>query len=179
MFQGVLAVGKIPVTHALETVLQQSAPPRLWAAVEGLSNAENVGVLVRNCAAFGVQALLVGRTSSSPFLRRAVRSSMGAVFRLPIMENVDLPDTLRALRARGIRCLAAHPHADDRKLQHAGLSADCCVVFGSEGEGISPEVLEACDQMVAIPMASGVDSLNVGNAAAVFFYEALRQRDRV
>jgi tRNA G18 (ribose-2'-O)-methylase SpoU len=176
MFQGVLGVGRIPVAHALEKVLRQSAPPRLLAAVEGLSNAENVGVLVRNCAAFSVQALLVSHTSSSPFLRRAVRSSMGAVFRLPIVENIDLVRTLRELRARGIRCLAAHPHADKRKLGQVDLAADCCVVFGSEGCGISPEVLEACDERVAIPMASGVDSLNVGNAAAVFFYEANRQR---
>jgi tRNA G18 (ribose-2'-O)-methylase SpoU len=177
MFQGVLAVGRIPLAHTLETVLQQSAQPRLLAAVEGLSNAENVGVMVRNCAAFGVQGLLVSRTSSSPFLRRAVRSSMGAVFRLPIVENLDLARTIRELRAHGIHCLAAHPHAEKRKLEHADLMADCCLVFGSEGLGISPEVLEACGETVAIPMASGVDSLNVGNAAAVFFYEAARQRD--
>jgi len=85
MFQGVLAVGKIPRAHTVEAVLQRSVRPYLFAAVEGLSNAENVGAIVRNCAAFGVQALFVDSTSSSPFLRRAVRSSMGAIFRLPVV----------------------------------------------------------------------------------------------
>src|SRR5207248_4697265 len=109
MFQGVLAVAQIPAAHTLATVLEQSAHPYLFAAVEGLSNAENVGAIVRNCAAFGVQALFVDRTSSSPFLRRAVRSSMGAIFRLPVVEGVDLAQTLYALRWRNVRCLAAHP----------------------------------------------------------------------
>jgi len=179
MFQGVLAVGRIPVTRTVESVLQRRERPGLFTAIEGLSNAENVGVVARNCAAFGVQALFVGSTSASPYLRRAVRSSMGAVFRLPVVEQLDLPEALRELRASGVRCIAAHPHTDTRSLPKADLSSDCCLVFGSEGCGISTEVLAACDEAVAIPMASGVDSLNVGNAAAVFLYEANRQRDKV
>jgi len=178
MFQGVLAVAQIPAAHTLATVLEQSAHPYLFAAVEGLSNAENVGALVRNCAAFGVQALLVSRSSSSPFLRRAVRNSMGAIFRLPVVERLDLAETLRELRTRGVRCIAAHPHPDRQTLWQADFSPDCCVVFGSEGYGISANVLSGCDACVAIPMHSGVDSLNVGNAAAVFLYEASRQRNR-
>ena len=179
MFQGVLAVGRIPVTRTVESVLQRRVRPGLFAAIEGLSNAENVGVVARNCAAFGVQALFVSSTSASPYLRRAVRSSMGAVFRLPVVEQLDLPKALGELRASGVRCIAAHPHTDTRSLPKADLSSDCCLVFGSEGCGISTEVLAACDEAVAIPMASGVDSLNVGNAAAVFLYEANRQRDKV
>ena len=176
MFQGVLAVGKIPRAHTMEAVLQRSVRPYLFAAVEGLSNAENVGAIVRNCAAFGVQALFVDRTSSSPFLRRAVRSSVGAIFRLPVVEGVDLAQTLYALRWRNVRCLAAHPRTNNRTLSEARFCTDCCVVFGSEGCGISDDVLAACDEAVAIPMVSGVDSLNVGGAAAVFLYEASRQR---
>lgn len=176
MYQGVLAVGKIPAQPSLESVLQTSPRPRLFAAVEALSNAENLGVVVRNCAAFGVQALLVGETSSSPFLRRAVRSSMGTIFRLPALETTSLVQALRELRAHQVHCLAAHPHTDRRTLAQADLSADCCIVFGSEGYGISAEVLAACDESVAIPMSPGVDSLNVGSASAVFLYEVSRQR---
>jgi tRNA G18 (ribose-2'-O)-methylase SpoU len=178
MFQGVLAVGQIPATRTLESVLQPSARPFLLVAAEGLSNAENVGALVRTCAAFGVQALLVSRSSSSPFLRRAVRNSMGTIFRLPVVEGLDLGETLCELRARGVRCIAAHPHSSEGTLGEADFSRDCCVVFGSEGDGISGAVLGRCDACVAIPMQSGVDSLNVGNAAAVFLYEANRQRNR-
>ena len=90
----------------------------------------------------------------------------------------SLAKTLCELRARGIRCLAAHPHTDKKILSQADFSGDCCIVFGSEGDGISAPVLEACDEAVAIPMPPTVDSLNVGAAAAVFLYEIARQRKK-
>ena len=196
MFQGVLAVGKIPAPVSFEKVLAESASPRLFVAVEALTNAENLGALARNCVAFGVQALIVGETSSSPFLRRAVRNSMGAILQLPVIElarigqwrsvtakshttDLTLLECLKEFRARGIRCIAAHPHTDKRLLSQADFTGDCCIVFGSEGDGLSKAVLEACDEAVAIPMPPTVDSLNVGAAAAVFLYEANRQRRNV
>jgi tRNA G18 (ribose-2'-O)-methylase SpoU len=195
MFQGVLAVGKIPEPAALDDILQKSPKPQLFVAVDALTNAENLGALVRNCVAFGVQALVVGETSSSPFLRRAVRNSMGTILQLPVIElaklgqrhrfvtkphatGLTLAQCLQELRAGGVRCLAAHPHASGRTLSQADFSGDCCVVFGSEGYGISAPVLEACDEAVAIPMSPTVDSLNVGAAAAVFLYEVNRQRKK-
>jgi tRNA G18 (ribose-2'-O)-methylase SpoU len=72
--------------------------------------------------------------------------------------------------------VAAHPHTDRKILSQADFTGDCCLVFGSEGTGISPAVLAACDEAVAIPMPPAVDSLNVGAAAAVFLYEVARQR---
>jgi len=176
MYQGLLAVGKIPRNPSLDEVLALGARPWLLAAADGLSNAENVGVLARNAAAFGAHALIIGETSGSAFLRRAVRSSMGAVFRLPVLEPANLVETLGELRRRGIRCVAAHPRARGRTLPEADLAGDCCVVFGSEGEGLSATVLAACDEALSIPMSPGVDSLNVASAAAAFLYEATRQR---
>ena len=176
MYQGLLAVGKVPPLPTLEEIVARSPQPRLLVAADGLTSAENLGALVRNCAAFNAQALIVGETCSSPFLRRAVRSSMGAIFQLPIVETASLKQALRDLRERGIRSIAAHPHADGRTLSQANFKGDCCVVFGSEGYGISPAVLAACDEAAAIPMPATVDSLNVGSAAAVFLYEANRQR---
>src|SRR5215470_3240228 len=82
MYQGLLAVGKIPPQPSLGEILARSPRPYLLAAVDALSSAENVGALVRNCVAFGVQGLIIGETSTSPFLRRAVRSSMGTIFQL-------------------------------------------------------------------------------------------------
>jgi len=172
MYQGVLAVGKIPAPDALDGVLQNSPKPLLLAAVDGLTSAENLGALVRNCVAFGVQALIVGETSSSPFLRRAVRNSMGAIFQLPVIELAKLGQRHQ---------FTTKPHTTKLTLVEClkelrGHRGDCCIVFGSEGQGISPEVLAACDEAVAIPMPPAVDSLNVGAAAAVFLYEASRQR---
>jgi tRNA G18 (ribose-2'-O)-methylase SpoU len=204
MYQGVLAVGKIPPPVPLDDILSLKARPRLFVAIDALTNAENLGALVRNCVAFGVQALLVGETSSSPYLRRAVRNSMGTIFQLPVVEPPNLALTLRELRRCGLRCVAAHPHAESwsssfslsasaitpapdklklelqpKTISQADFTRDCCIVFGSEGYGISPAVLEACDEAVAIPMPPTVDSLNVGGAAAVFLYEANRQRGKM
>lgn len=176
MYQGVLGVGRIPEMPTLADAITGSPRPRLFAAVDSLTSAENLGVVVRNCAAFGVHALLVGETASSPYLRRAVRSSMGAIFKLPVVELASLAEALRALRAAGIRSIAADPHTNERTLYQADFTADCCLVFGSEGYGINPAVLEECDEEVAIPMASQIDSLNVGSAAAAFLCEAARQR---
>jgi tRNA G18 (ribose-2'-O)-methylase SpoU len=194
LFQGVLSVGRIPPPASLAEILQKSPKPQLLAAIDGLSNAENLGALVRNCVAFGVHALIVGETCSSPFLRRSVRNSMGTIFQLPVWEvkmandtarlrrddppKFSLAQTLRDLRAHGVRCIAAHPHASGKTLSQADFSGDCCLVFGSEGHGISKTILENCDECVAIPMANEVDSLNVGAAAAVFLYEANRQRKK-
>jgi tRNA G18 (ribose-2'-O)-methylase SpoU len=177
MFQGVLAVGKIPATPTLDSLLALPSP-RLLVAVDGLTSAENMGVLTRNCAAFGVQALIVGETCASPFLRRAVRNSMGTIFRLPVLAAPNLAAALGHLQSQGVRCVAAHPHTEQRCLSQTDLHDDCCLVFGSEGHGISPTVLAACAEAVAIPMSPGVDSLNVSAAAAVFLYEANRQRDK-
>lgn len=175
-YQGVLGLGKIPPLPTLEELIDRSSKPRLFAAVESVSSAENLGSLIRNCAGFGVQGVLVDRGSTSPYLRRAVRGSMGTIFKTPALEQLDLLETVRFLQGRGIRCYAAHPHTEGRFIQDATFLEDICVVFGSEGNGISPALLKACDDAYAIPMAPGVDSLNVGSAAAVILYEVFRQR---
>jgi tRNA G18 (ribose-2'-O)-methylase SpoU len=176
MYQGLLAVGRVPAKVSLEAILDRAPSPRLFAAVDSLTSAENLGALVRNCAAFKAAALILSETCVSPFLRRAVRSSMGTVFQLPVVEPSSLIEALKQLRARGFRVVAAHPHVKGQTLSQVDFTGDCCLVFGSEGYGISPVVLEACDEAVAIPMPANVDSLNVASAAAVFLYEASRQR---
>jgi tRNA G18 (ribose-2'-O)-methylase SpoU len=176
LYQGVLAVGRCPPALSVEALVADCPRPRLLAAVEGLTSAENVGVLARNCAALGAGGLIVGETTASPYLRRAVRNSMGVIFKLPVAEPPELVSALRELRARGVRCVAAHGQAKRLTLPECDLTGDCCLVFGSEGSGLSEATLAACDEAVSIPMAHGVDSLNVANAAAVFFYEAARQR---
>src|SRR5471032_2013685 len=149
LFQGVLAVGKIPPPISLEEILARSPKPQLLVAIDSLSNAENLGALMRNCAAFGAHALIVGETSSSPFLRRAVRNSMGTIFQLPVVElkqtrgphesenelrsrgippseqKLTLAETLCELRARGIRCIAAHPRAGGEILSQTDFTGDC------------------------------------------------------
>jgi tRNA G18 (ribose-2'-O)-methylase SpoU len=160
----------------LATLLDNSPRPLLLAAVEGLASAENLGAVVRSCAAFGVQILVVGETCGSPFQRRAVAGSMGTIFEQPVVRAENLVATLQALRARGVRCLAAHPRTDAQKLATVDLRGDCCLVFGAEGPGLTEAALAACDDMVEIPMPSHMNSLNVAVATGIFLYEATRQR---
>jgi tRNA G18 (ribose-2'-O)-methylase SpoU len=177
LHQGIMALGRRPETPGIEQLLENAPHPRLLLALDGLANAENVGVIVRNAVAFGVSGLIVGETSSSPYLRRAVRNSMGAVFSLPLTHSDDLVRDLRALRTGWqTRVVALETAPGSVPIQTCDLSGDVCLVLGSEGEGISPAVRAVCDTCVEIPMHAGVDSLNVANASAVALYEARRQR---
>ena len=99
---------------------------------------------------------------------------MGNIFKLPFVQCTSLVETLQHLRSQGVRCIAAHPRPDSLPLYKADLTNDICIVFGSEGTGISQPVLDACDECVAIPMSANVDSINVASASAVFFFEAVR-----
>ena len=176
MHQGALAVARIPPTPDFETLWAGSPRPLLLAAIEGLASAENLGAVVRSCAAFGVHFLLVGETCGSPYQRRAVAGSMGTIFEQSVLPVENLVAKLTALRARGVRCLAAHPRPGATQLADADLRGDCCLVFGAEGPGLTPALLAACDDTVEIPMPSHMNSLNVAAATAVFLYEATRQR---
>ena len=176
MHQGALAVAKIPPLPELETLLKSSPRPLLLAAVEGIASAENLGAVIRCCAAFGASFLIIGETCGSPFQRRAVAGSMGTIFEQPLVRVDNLVETLTTLRARGVRCLAAHPRAGATKLSAADLHGDCCLVFGAEGPGLTANVLAACDDAVEIPMPSHMNSLNVAVATGIFLYEAMRQR---
>jgi len=104
---------------------------------------------------------------------------MGTIFKLPIVEAVKLPESIEVMKRAGIRIIAAHAHAEEKSLTQIDFRADCAVVLGSEGHGISKEVLALCDDEVVIPMQNQVDSLNVGTAGAIFLYEVSRQRGKV
>lgn len=177
LHQGIMALGRVPAPLTTEEILTPAARPWMLVALDGLANAENVGVLVRNAVAFGATAVAAGETSSSPYLRRAVRNSMGNVFRIPVLHPASLSAWLEDLRDdHGVRIIAADADADATPLPACDLRGDLCLVFGSEGSGLRPEVLARCHERVFIPMQTGVDSLNVASASAVALYEAARQR---
>ena len=172
--QGIMAVGKVPADGSLDAL----APAQLLVALDGLRISENVGVIVRNGAAFGVQAILVGETACSPYLRRAVRNSMGAVFQMPIIHVPCLADVLERLKLRyGSEIVVADPHGATT-IYDTSLAGSVCIVLGNEDYGVSPEIAGLATARAAIPMHNRTDSLNVASASAVFLYEAARQRVR-
>lgn len=175
--QGIIAVGRIPPLLSIDEILQNKKSGHLLVALDRLESAENTGVLVRNCAACGVDAIIVGENSADPYLRRAVRNSMGTVFRIPVIKSQSLYETLSILKAKhGFQILAAHPRDNSIPLPETDLIKDTCIVFGNEGEGVSSQIVDVSDYAVKIPMVSGVDSFNVACASAIMLYEVNRQR---
>ena len=160
---GVMALGRIPTV----------GPPRgsLLLALDGLDNSENVGAILRTCAAFGVEGVLVGPSTASPWLRRAVRVSLAAALQVPVHPVENLAEAVRPLRA-----YAAHIHGERKDYTSIDYRDPCCLVLGGEANGVSDEVLKACRGIISIPMAEGWDCLNVASSAAVLLAEVCRQR---
>lgn len=180
LHQGIMAIGRVPQQTNVFQNKKNSDEARLLVALDGIANSENMGVIARNCAAFGVDAIIVGETSCDPYLRRSVRNSMGTIFGLNVMNSEDLLDTLEGLRNRfGTKLIAAHPQEGSASITEVDLTEDVCLIFGSEGEGISRRVLEKCDLKLTVPMKNEVDSLNVGTSVGVVLYEVSRQRGAV
>jgi tRNA G18 (ribose-2'-O)-methylase SpoU len=165
--RGALAsVDRVAPRPAIELVGAGS----LLLAAEGVNDHENLGALYRNAAAFGVGAVLLDATSADPFYRRSVRVSLGNVLAVPTGHLGPLPAGLDDLHERGVTTVALTPAGDRdlRDLDAAGCGpGPVAVLVGAEGPGLSAATLAAATHRVRIPMATGVDSLNVATAAAL------------
>src|SRR6478609_1886576 len=147
------------------------------AVLEGVGDHENLGSIFRSAAALGIDGILLGAGCADPLYRRSVRVSMGTVLQIPFAPLPGWPDGgADLLRAGGFRLAALTPRASAIPLVAAGLSQGrVAVVLGSEGPGLTDEALAAADLQVRIPMSRGIDSLNVGTAAAIAFAALSRQ----
>lgn len=144
--------------------------PGLLLAVEGVNDHENLGSLYRNAAAFGAAAVLLDPTCADPFYRRSVRVSLGHVLGVPTGALAAVPQGLEDLRRSGATVVALTPSADValRDLDPSALGpGPVAVLVGAEGPGLTDRALAAADRQASIPMAPGVDSLNVAVAAAL------------
>jgi tRNA G18 (ribose-2'-O)-methylase SpoU len=140
------------------------------AVLEGLNDFENLGALFRNAAAFGVDAVLLDRRCADPLYRRSVRVSMGHVLRVPFATLDDPWQTaVDELHEHGLTVLAMTPDPSATPLRDVPRLAKWAVLLGAEGPGLTLAALQSADVRVRIPMAGGVDSLNVATAAAVAF----------
>jgi tRNA G18 (ribose-2'-O)-methylase SpoU len=136
--------------------------------LEDVNNHTNLGAVFRSAAGLGIDAVLLTPTCCDPLYRRAVRVSMGEVFALPYA-YLDWPDGLATLRTAGFRVLALTPRTDATRLEEVVLGEEdrAALLLGAEGPGLSEQALAGSDLRVRIPMARGVDSLNIASAAAV------------
>jgi tRNA G18 (ribose-2'-O)-methylase SpoU len=165
--RGVLASANRPPAPSVADVL---AGATRVAVLESLNDFENLGSLFRNAAAFGVDAVLLDARCADPFYRRSVRVSMGHVLHVPFAVLPDpWPEALETLRESGFTLLALTPRADAMPLPAVAPPDRWAILLGAEGPGLTAAARSAADACVRIPMAPGVDSLNVATAAAVAF----------
>jgi tRNA G18 (ribose-2'-O)-methylase SpoU len=139
---------------------------RLAVVIEGVNDHENLGAIFRNAAAFGAGAVLLDPTCCDPLYRRAVRVSVGHVLRVPFARLAPWPDALDLLAEAGFTVVALDPAAPD-VIGALAPEGPVAVLVGAEGSGLSQAALGRTPHRVRIPMAPGVDSLNVATAAAI------------
>ena len=174
------AMGRLPPRDPAE-LLERS---RRVVVLEKVNNHTNIGAIFRSAAALGMDAVLLAPDCADPLYRRAVRVSMGTVFAIPYARlgadpALPWPRALDLLAEHGYRRMALTPAPDAVDLRELSLAPGerVALLLGSEGEGLSPRALAACDLRVRIPMTAGVDSLNVAAAAAVACYALAADTD--
>jgi tRNA G18 (ribose-2'-O)-methylase SpoU len=165
--RGVLAAADRPPASDPATLISAG---RRFAVLEAINDFENLGSLFRNAAAFGLDAVLLDPRCADPLYRRSVRVSMGHIFGMPFAVLPEpWPASLSLLAAAGVRVFAMTPRLAASPLTALAVPDKWAVLLGAEGPGLSERALAAADEWVRIPMADGVDSLNIATAGAVAF----------
>lgn len=174
LHQGAMLTVEIPTTSDLF----DADLPSPWFAVslDGIADAENMGAIVRNCAAFGITSIIIDDRSCNPYLRRAVRVSMGTIADVTIYRVPHLAPALERLRSNSVSVIGAALGNDSMPLSTATRHDRTVLVFGSEGWGMRESVRRACSELRSIPMSQNIDSLNVAIASGIFLYEYTRGR---
>ena len=177
--RGALCAMRRPSLPSVEDLCRNA---RRIAVFEEITDSTNIGALFRSAAALGIDAVLVTPTCCDPLCRRAVRVSMGTVFQVPWTRigetKADWPAKMQDLKNLGFKTLAMALRndtvdIDDEKLHQEEKLA---IILGTEGTGLTPKTIDDCDYTVKIPMFHNVDSLNVGAAGAIAFWELGKKR---
>ncbi|MFF3897824.1 TrmH family RNA methyltransferase [Streptomyces sp. NPDC001812] len=156
----------------LPTAAEILRTARRVVVMESVNDHTNIGAIFRSAAALGMDAVLLSPDCADPLYRRSVKVSMGAVFSVPYARLDNWPKGLETVREAGFTLLALTPEEKARSLDEVAPHRmdRVALMLGAEGDGLSTRALAAADERVRIPMSHGVDSLNVGAAAAVAFY---------
>ncbi|MEE6296529.1 TrmH family RNA methyltransferase [Georgenia wangjunii] len=175
LHRGALAAMHRPALRPVDEVLAAArggAGARRVAVLEDIVDHTNVGAMFRSAAALGVDAVLVTPRCADPLYRRSVRVSMGTVFQVPWTRLTSWPGEAARLKEAGFTVAALALSDDSVTIDEFVLQGHekVAMVLGTEGHGLAPSTLAAADAVVRIPMAGGVDSLNVAAASAVVFY---------
>jgi 23S rRNA (guanosine2251-2'-O)-methyltransferase len=174
------AVAQISPIHFYEieelilSVFEKGQTP-LFLLLDQLSDVRNFGAIVRTAECTGVSGIIIQKKGGAPVTGDTVKTSAGAIFKVPICKVDHIKDAVFHMQASGIKVIAATEKARDYVFD-ISLREPCAIIMGSEGKGINPSVLQLVDEKVKLPMLGDIESLNVSVACGAFLYEATRQR---
>lgn len=169
--QGVLAVVR-RAEYGMEDILSKNP---MILVLDNLQDPGNVGTIFRTAEAAGISGIILSRDCVDIYNPKVIRSTMGAVFRIPFFCTDDLPGCIGEIRQKGVTVYAAHLQGSN-SYDKEDYTGGCAFLIGNEGNGLREEVAECADRRVLIPMLGKAESLNAAVASAVLMFEAARQR---
>jgi len=176
--QGVLAfaglVQYLDLQQVIDQVVTEGRTP-LFVMLDGVTDVRNIGAIARSALCCGAQAIIIPDKGVGALNEEAMKSSAGALERINICRVNSLLKAVDSLHLNGIKVFTSEMNAA-RKVSELPLEEPCCIVMGSEDEGVQSYIRKAADEHFSIPMASDFDSLNVSVAAGIILYEALKHR---
>jgi len=138
-------------------------------ALDGITNPQNLGMIIRSCAAGNVDAILLPTKGAAQISPLVIKASVGTLFKMPIIKTTDLAKTLKSFQSKGASLYTLSSHAAN-SYKEQSYSSKTIFVLGNESEGVSKRVEDLCDKSIAIPMQRGVESLNVAVTASLLAF---------
>ena len=176
--QGVVAsispISFYTIENLVEEVLSKKKTP-LFLLLDQLSDVRNFGAIIRTAECTGVDGIIIQKKGAAPVTADTIKTSAGAVFKVPIAKVDHIKDAVFYLQASGVSITAATEKTNNT-IYDVSFKDSCAIVMGSEDRGVSPSVIKAADQVAKLPLLGEIESLNVSVACAVFLYEVVRQR---
>ncbi len=162
------------IDDVLHNVYAKGQTP-LFIVLDGVTDVGNFGAIARSAECMGVHALIIPAQGSAQINTEAMKASAGSLTHLLVCREKSLLNAINYLKTNGIRIYGTEMR-ESSEISKADFTVPCAIVMGSEGMGISKEILRACDERVRIPMTGKTESLNVSVSTGIVLYEALRQR---
>ncbi|OFY62744.1 MAG: 23S rRNA (guanosine(2251)-2'-O)-methyltransferase RlmB [Bacteroidetes bacterium RIFCSPLOWO2_02_FULL_36_8] len=161
--------------HVIPSLFEEGKIPFILI-MDNITDVRNFGAIARTAECGGVHALLIPTTHTAPVNRDSLKSSSGALLKIPVCRTDNLKKSLLYLKSSGLQLVGATHEASDT-LFDSKLKDPMALIMGSEDKGLSADVLRIADKLIRIPMKGEIASLNVSSAAAIFIFEIMRQRE--
>jgi 23S rRNA (guanosine2251-2'-O)-methyltransferase len=177
--QGVVAITSPISFYSLESLIEniiQEKEKPLFLILDQISDVRNFGAIIRTAECTGVDAIIIQKKGGAPVTGDTIKTSAGAIFKIPICKVDHIKDAIFYLKASNIITIAATEKTNET-IYDLNLNAPLAIVMGSEGKGVSKSVLNIVDQKAALPLLGDINSLNVSVACGALLYEVLRQRN--